>query len=87
MSSATRIPRPFRQPDSRASRRLDSNISRTLPCRISWARNHLQRALGEGPVFGLNPQRHFPSEVKVSPGLRLGVADLVVGLEQQRRRQ
>ena len=48
---------------------------------------HLQRALGEGPVFRLNPQRHFPPEVKVSPGFRLGVADLVVGLEQQRRRQ
>ena len=48
---------------------------------------HLQRALGEGPVFRLNPQRHFPPEVKVSPGLRLGVADLVVRLEQQGRRQ
>ena len=48
---------------------------------------YLQRTLGEGPVFRLNPQRHFPPEVKVSPGLRLGVADLVVGLEQQRCRQ
>ena len=48
---------------------------------------HLQCALGKGPVLHLNPQGHFPAEVKVSSGLGLGVAHLVVGLEQQRRRQ
>ena len=46
-----------------------------------------QRALGEGPVLHLNPQGYFPAEVKVGPSLGLGVADLVVGLEQKGRRQ
>ena len=44
---------------------------------------HLQRALGEGPVFRLNSQGYFPAEVKAGPGLGLGVAHPVVGLEQQ----
>ena len=49
---------------------------------------HLQRALGEGPVFRLNsqgyfPPGYFPAEVKAGPGLGLGVAHPVVGLEQQ----
>ena len=48
---------------------------------------HLQRALGEGPILYLNPQRHLPADVEIGPGLGLGVADLVVGLEQQRRGQ
>ena len=44
---------------------------------------HLQRALGEGPILHLNPQRHLPADVEVGPGLGLGVADLVMGLQQQ----
>ena len=48
---------------------------------------YLQRALGEGTLFHLNSQGRFPPEVKVGPGLGLGVAHLVLGLEQQGRRQ
>ena len=43
--------------------------------------------LAKGPVLHLNPQGHLPTEVEVGPGLGLGVADLVVGLQQQRRGQ
>ena len=43
--------------------------------------------LAKGPVLHLNPQGHLPTEVEVGPGLGLGVADLVVGLQQQRGRQ
>ena len=44
---------------------------------------HLECALGEGPVLHLNPQGHLPADVEVGPGLGLGVADLVVRLEQE----
>ena len=48
---------------------------------------HLQRTLGKGSVLNLNPQGDFPPDVEVGPRLGLGVADLVVGLQQQRRGQ
>ena len=44
---------------------------------------HLQCALGKGHILCLNPQSHLPADVDVSPGLGLGVADLVVGLQQE----
>ena len=47
----------------------------------------LQRTLGKGSILNLNPQRHLPTDVEVSPRLGLGVAHLVVGLQQQRRGQ
>ena len=46
-----------------------------------------QRALGDGPVLQPNPQRHFPAQVEVSPGLGFLVRHALVGLKQQRRRQ
>ena len=59
MSNATRIPRPFRQPDSRASLRLDSNTSRTLSCRISWARNTCSVLLAKGRSSASIPSATF----------------------------
>ena len=44
---------------------------------------HLQRALGKWSILNLNPQRHLPADVEVSPGLGFSVADLVVGLQQE----
>ena len=43
--------------------------------------------LGKGSILNLNPQGDFPPDVEVSPRLSLGVADPVVGLQQQHRRQ
>ena len=58
------------------------------PCRGGQlGPNHLERALGEGPVLNLDSQGHFPADVEVGPGFGLGVAHLVVGLQQQRRGQ
>ena len=58
-SNATRIPRPFRYPDSRAKRRLDSNTSRTLPCRTSWARNTCSVLLAKGRSSASIPNATF----------------------------
>ena len=66
---------------------LDSNTSRTLSCRISWAWNTCNVLLAKGLVLHLNPQRHLPADVEVRSGLGLGVAHLVVGLEQESRGQ
>ena len=43
--------------------------------------------LAKGSILNLNPQRHLPPDVEVSPCPGLGVAHLVVGLQQQRRGQ
>ena len=47
----------------------------------------LQRALGKGPLLNLNPQGHLLPDVEVGFRLGLGVAGLVVGLQQQGGRQ
>ena len=51
------------------------------------SRNALGEALkraGKGPVLHLNPQRHLPPDIKIRPLFGFGVADFVVGLQQQR---
>ena len=93
VSSATRMLRFFKYPDSRARRRLDSNTSRTLSCSISWARNTCSVLLAKGlsstsipkATPGRGRGQALPADVEVGPGLGLGVADLVVRLEQEGR--
>ena len=86
VSSATFMPRFCRYPAPGPA--AEGPRIPPAPCRAGLlGAKHLQPTLGKGPVFHLNPQGYFPPEVKVGPGLGLGVAHLVVGLEQQRRRQ
>lgn len=48
--------------------------------RVPLGADHLQRALGKGTLFHLNPQGHLPPQVEVGSYLGLGVARLVVSL-------
>ena len=88
MSSATRIPTLFQvaRLPSQAQAALEhlphlvvqyqSAPGTSAAC--SWQRVYPQSQ---------SPGRHFPPDVEVSPRLGLGVAHLVVGLQQQRRGQ
>ena len=79
----------------RAKRRLPSNTSRTLSCSINCARNSCSVLLAKGlssisiprATPGRGRGQAFPTDVEVSPRPGLGVAHLVVGLQQQRRGQ
>ena len=64
VSSATFMLRFFRYPDSRASRRLDSNTSRTRSCRISWARNTCSVLLAKGRSSTSIPRATFQRRSK-----------------------
>ena len=85
--SVTDIPKTGDELVHRIIERCSNDRDSLTEEQLRLAAEYPQRALGEGPVLHLNPQGYFPAEVKVGPSLGLGIADLVVGLEQKGRRQ
>ena len=82
-SNATRIQRPFSQPHSRASLRLDSNTSLTLPCSINWARNICGVLLSKGRSSISTPNATFHRMSKSA--LALASASLTLSWDRSRR--
>ena len=84
VSSATLMPRAFSgSPICRAQAQLDLEHRPHRSWRINWARNTWSVLLAKGRSSISMPRATFPADVEVGPGLGLGVAHLVVGLQQQ----